>query len=24
VLKRIEEGLHRYGDDIRKIHFEMT
>jgi len=24
VLKRIEEGLHRYADDIRKIHFEMT
>lgn len=24
VLKRIEEGLHRYGDDIRKIHFEMV
>lgn len=24
VLKRIEEGLHRYADDIRKIHFEMV
>ncbi|HET9569797.1 MAG TPA: helix-turn-helix transcriptional regulator [Bacteroidales bacterium] len=23
VLKRIEDGLHRYADDIRKIHFEM-
>ena len=24
VLKRIEDGLHRYADDIRKIHFEMV
>lgn len=24
VLKRIEEGLQRYGDDIRKIHFECS
>jgi hypothetical protein len=24
VLKRIEDGLHRYADDIRKIHFELT